>query len=128
MKTVKKELWRYGVNGLAATAVHYAVLLFILEVLNYQSAGIANLVAACFGIVTSYLGSRYYVFKNTDVNITRQVMRFSALYASIALVHGFILWLWTDIYGLSYHFGFLMATSLQVSLSYFGNKFLVFKQ
>ena len=39
----RQELFRFVVNGLVATAVHYAVLTFNLEVLGFGSAGVANL-------------------------------------------------------------------------------------
>ena len=42
--------FRYIVNGVFATAVHFAVLTFNLKVLGFASAGLANLVAAVFGI------------------------------------------------------------------------------
>ena len=39
------EIVRYVLNGLVATAVHFAVLAFNLHVLVFPSAGLANLVA-----------------------------------------------------------------------------------
>ena len=59
------EILRYGINGLVATAVHYTVLRFQLAVLCVHSAGVANFVAAFFGIATSFVGSRYFVFQTT---------------------------------------------------------------
>lgn len=121
------ELIRYGVNGVVATAVHYAVLVFNLQILALPSAGLANLIAAVFGVSTSFLGSRYFVFPETGEGVIAQAIKFSSLYGAIALLHGMALLIWTDWIGLDYRIGFLLATGLQVSLSYFGNKFLVFK-
>ncbi len=121
------EIVRYGINGVVATAVHYGVLTFNLNVLNFPSAGVANLVAAVFGIGTSFLGSRYFVFPGTGEAIITQAIKFSGLYGAIAVLHGLVLLIWTDWYGLDYRFGFLIAIALQVSLSYLGNKFLDFK-
>lgn len=122
------EVARYVVNGLAATAVHYGVLSFCLEVLKLPSAGLANLVAAAFGITASFFGSRYFVFRRPDEPMLRQAARFGALYAAIAVLHALVLALWTDAGGLDYRWGFLVATGLQVALSYWGNKRLVFNQ
>jgi len=127
MKRHAFELMRYGINGLVATAVHYGVLSFNMEVLAFSSAGLANSLAAVFGIGTSYFGSRYFVFPGTDEPILRQAMKFSGLYGAIALFHGLILLVWSDAYGLDYRSGFLIATAVQISLSYMGNKFLVFR-
>jgi putative flippase GtrA len=122
-----EEVIRYGVNGVVATAVHFGVLSFNLDVLNFSSAGFANLIAAAFGITTSFLGSRYFVFQKLNECITRQAIKFSGLYGSIALLHGLILLIWTDWLGMDYRLGFLIATAVQVSLSYIANKFWVFK-
>lgn len=122
------EVGRYVVNGLAATAVHYAVLSFCLEVLQLPSAGLANLVAAAFGITASFFGSRWFVFRRPDEPIGRQAARFGALYAAIACLHALVLALWTDYLGLDYRWGFLLATGAQVALSYWGNKRLVFNR
>jgi len=126
MNSHTKELVRYIINGLAATIVHYGVLSYNLHVLGMQSAGAANLAAAMFGIAASFLGSRYFVFNRTDEAMLPQALKFSGLYAAIAVVHGFVLLVWTDWLGFDYRAGFLIATAFQVSLSYFGNKKLVF--
>lgn len=121
------EIIRYGINGLAATAVHYGVLTFNLEAIEISSAGLANLIAAVFGIGASFLGSRYFVFATTNEPILKQAIKFSGLYGAIALLHGLVLLIWTDWYGLDYRLGFLIATVIQILLSYLGNKFLVFR-
>lgn len=120
------ELLRYGVNGLIATAVHYGVLTVNLSVLNMSSAGLANLLAATVGISVSFLGCRYFVFRNGEGGLIAQAVKFSGLYGAIALLHGLVLLTWTDWAGHDYRTGFLLATAMQVSLSYVGNKFLIF--
>ncbi len=121
------ELMKYFINGLVATSVHYGVLTFNLEILGVPSAGLANLIAACFGIASSFIGSRYFVFKKYEVSIMSQAIKFSALYAVLALFHGFILFIWSDWLNLDYRYGFLVATFFQFVLSYIGNKKMVFK-
>ncbi|MBS0641498.1 MAG: GtrA family protein [Proteobacteria bacterium] len=120
------QLVRYIVNGVVATLVHYGVLRAGLEVLHLPSAGLANFIAAIFGITVSFAGSRYYVFRRADAPILRQAARFGALYAAIACVHALILFVWTDLCGLDYTLGFGIALVVQVVGSYFGNRYLVF--
>ncbi len=122
-----KELFRYGINGLVATSVHFGVLTFNLQVVELPSAGLANFIAAIVGITASFLGSRYYVFHITGESLTAQAVKFSGLYGVIAVLHGLVLFIWTDVKGFDYRLGFLAATALQVFLSYLGNKYLVFK-
>ena len=128
----KPSIWnarpfRYVVNGLVATGVHFAVLTFNLKVAGWDSAGLSNLVAAVFGISASFIGSRIYVFVGSTEPLFHQVYRFVLLYVAIALLHGLLLYGWTDVYGLNYVWGFGVATVMQMLLSYFGNKVLVFK-
>lgn len=117
---------RYGINGFLATLIHYAVLTINLNVFLMSSAGMANLIASVFGITFSFIGNRYFVFDKCNKKLLRQVIKFSSLYSAIAIVHGLILFLWTDWLRFDYRIGFLIATALQVSLSYVGNKKMVF--
>ena len=120
------ELIRYVINGLVATVVHYSVLTFNLKVLGITSAGLANLLAAIFGITASFFGSRYFVFRDVSGPILARATKFGGLYAVIALFHGLVLLCWTDWVGLDYRIGFVLATLFQMSFSYVGNKRLVF--
>ena len=121
------EVIRYGINGVVATAVHFSVLTVGLRVFEMSSAGLANLIAAVVGISVSFVGSRYFVFRRKQESLVRQAVRFGVLYALIAVLHGLVLLVWTDWQHHDYRTGFLLATVLQVTLSYFGNKFLVFR-
>ena len=123
----RQRAFRYLVNGALATTVHFGVLVFIMQVLKWSSAGMANGVAAMFGIAASFLGSRYYVFSNSSETVSAQLFKFLVLYLSIALLHAGLLFVWTDHYQFNYLLGFLVATLLQLLLSYWGNKVLVFK-
>jgi putative flippase GtrA len=122
------QVVRYAVNGLGATAVHFGVLQINLKLLDIPSAGLANLIAAFFGIAVSFIGSRYYVFRGHQRPFLQQASKFGLLYAVISCLHGLVLYLWTDLQGWDYRMGFLLATVLQVFSSYWGNKNLVFKK
>ena len=124
---LNKQPIRYIVNGLVATAVHFLVLTFNLKVLEWNSAGVANLIAAVFGIAVSFLGSRYYVFNGSLEPLVKQLYRFMLLYAAIAILHGLLMYIWVDLYLQNYMIGFVIATFMQVACSYIGNKVLVFK-
>ncbi len=119
--------YRYIVNGVFATAVHFAVLTYNLKVLAFASAGLANMVTAVFGITASFAGSRIYVFRGSEEPLLRQIYRFILLYVSIALLHGALQSAWTDVMAFNYSAGFCIATVMQVIFSYWGNKVLVFK-
>ena len=120
------QVARYAINGLAATAVHFVVLQINLKLFGITSAGLANFMAAFFGIAVSFTGSRLYVFHDHQQPVLQQASKFGLLYALIACLHGLMLYMWADLQGWDYRVGFLLATMLQVSLSYWGNKYLVF--
>jgi putative flippase GtrA len=124
---LQKQSFRYIINGLVATAIHFFVLTFNLKVLGWTSAGVSNLVAAGFGIASSFIGNRFYVFSGSSEPLFNQVYRFLFLYLAIACLHGAFMYAWVDVSALHYIPGFIVATFLQVFLSYWGNKFLVFK-
>jgi len=121
------EIYRYITNGIVATAIHFTILTINIKVFEFSSAGIANFIAAIFGITASFVGSRYFVYRDHTGSLHSHAIKFVILYSMIALLHGAILYIWTDIYHFAYEIGFLLATILQVLLSYIGNKVLVFK-
>lgn len=116
---------RFVLNGLAATAVHYAVLTTLIEVVHIRSAGIANGIAALFGISASYLGNKLLVFRS-DARHARTLPRFLLIYVLVALLHAGVLAVWTDLGGMPYTIGFLIATCGSILLTYFGNRIFVF--
>lgn len=124
---MNNEVVRYIVNGIIATLVHYSVLTLNIKIIELESVGVSNFIAAIFGISSSFIGSRYFVFKNNQNALSNQLILFLALYTSIAVMHGLTLYWWSDIQHMDYQIGFVLATGLQVMLSYWGNKKLVFK-
>jgi putative flippase GtrA len=50
---MQSEIARYIVNGAVATIVHYSILTINIEVIGISSAGLANFIAAIFGITVS---------------------------------------------------------------------------
>ena len=122
------QVVRYTINGILATLVHFAVLSFNLKIIGLSSAGVANFIAAFFGIAASFLGSRYFVFQEHTEPFLKQAAKFAGLYAAIVVLHGFVLYIWTDQLLMDFRYGFLIAAGLQVILTYFGNKNMVFNK
>ncbi|MDQ1094677.1 putative flippase GtrA [Xanthomonas sacchari] len=121
------QVARYLINGVVATAIHFLVLKFNLEVLGMTSAGAANGLAAIFGITASFIGSRYFVFRGTSGRLLKQGTLFVLLYACIAVLHALVMHIWADRLGLDYRVGFVLATFMQTAFSFVVNKFMVFK-
>lgn len=121
------EIVRYILNGVFATIVHYTALVVNIDLIGFEYIGLANFVAALVGITASFIGNRYFVFKSSKSHIVKQTLFFYLLYFFIALIHGAILFLWSDFYDYDYRIGFVIASIVQFILSFIGNKFIVFK-
>ena len=122
------EAIRFVVNGLVATGVHFALLTIGIDVLHIPLAALANFLAAVGGITVSFLGNRYFVFRGHTRPILVQATSFVGLYALFALMHAGVLFVLTDLSGIDFRIGFVIATALQVVLSYLGNRKLVFSK
>lgn len=127
-----KALWqsdivRYGINGLFATAVNYGVLSALVALFAEGWVWLASGLASSVGITVSFLGSRWFVFPNGKDRAAVQFGKFVAVYAAAALLHAGVLFLWTDTMGWDWRWGFVLATGLQVAISYSANKWIVFQ-
>jgi putative flippase GtrA len=122
-----RELIRYVINGLVATFVNWAVMRLCLDVIHLPWAWLAYWIGALVGISVSFLGNRYFVFRRTDGPIAAQAAKFLAVYAAIALLVSGIMAVWSDWWHYDTNVGFVLATGVQVALSYVSNKVLVFR-
>lgn len=126
MTSRRKQLLRYLLNGIAATLVHYLILYSCLELFGLRSAGVANVIAAIFGISASFVGNRYFVFPGQKLSFLTQATKFAGLYMFIATINGLILFVWTDALGFAYTPGFLIGVVVQILIGYVGARKHVF--
>ncbi len=122
-----RQFARFVLNGLAATAVHFGTLTFLVEVVHVGYKGLGNSIAAVFGILASFIGNRFFVFASKTSSLRKDLLRFSVLYAALALLSGALMALWADVFALDYRIGFVAITGIQLVLSFLGNRMLVFK-
>ena len=123
---------KFIVNGLFATFVHYVTMLLIS---NYVisiyliSYGIASI----FGILTSFMGNKFFVFTNSNQNHAyynytfKQLRSFLLLYGFIMLICSLLMGVLSDLLQINYNLSFIIALCIQTLLSFFGNKRYVFK-
>lgn len=117
---------RYIANGIFATLFHYVILNFCLNIINIESAGVSSIYASFFGVISSFLGNKYFVFKDYSNQLLGQSLRFIFLYTVFGSLHSTTLYFWSDVLGKNYHYGFLIATFGQFSLGYFLSQKLIF--
>ena len=123
---------KFIVNGLFATFVHYVTMLLIS---NYVisiyliSYGIASI----FGILTSFMGNKFFVFTNSNQNSSqnnnafKQFKIFLLLYGLIMLICSILMGVLSDLLHINYNLSFIISLGVQTLLSFFGNKNYVFK-
>ena len=127
MREEAGRVLRFGLNGLFATAVHYAVLAGLVEGAGLGSAAVANALAAVCGIAVSYAGNRSFVLRSRAPH-RRAGVRFLVCYAAIVSLHGGAMALWADLGGLDYRLGFVLFTGAAAILTYLLNRFFVFRE
>ena len=107
---VTRELVRYLLVGLVATAVHYALLVALVEVTGAAAAPAAAFGAAC-GALAAYAGNRRFTFRSAATH-TQAVPRFLAVAASGAAASGAVVWTGTELLGIHYLAAQAVATAL----------------
>tara|TARA_B100001059_G_C17574928_1_gene446892 strand:+ start:241 stop:645 length:405 start_codon:yes stop_codon:yes gene_type:complete len=120
------ETYKFIINGLFATLVHFLVLLILssFSPLNY---GVSNLIGYIFGSISSFLGNKFFVFKiSNNIHTFTQALKFIFLYIFLAINSGVALYIWTDINKYNFVIGFLGITALNTIISFMVNKFLIF--
>jgi putative flippase GtrA len=109
-------LW-YTLAGGIATAVHYAMLLFLVEVFDFAAASSAALGALC-GAAVSYLVNRHVTFHGTAARHQQAVPRFVLIALAGAAINGALVW--TGVHVLAWHYlaAQALATILVLALTY----------
>lgn len=126
MRLARLQLIKYAANGVLATAAHYAVLYACIEFLGVSSIGVSNFIASILGILTSFIGNKYFVFGTGLSPVRQELVLFLMLYSLIAVMHGLFLYVWSDLLLHSYNIGFVIVVSIQFALGYVASKFVVF--
>ena len=119
------EILRFGAVGLAATAVHWAILSLAVETFGMPPSLANGTAFVCAAFVT-YLGQSLWVFTARSRHGTMQVLRFA-----MSLVFGFaanvaIMAISVHVLDLPYQVGFLLTLVVVPALSFLVNRFWVF--
>ena len=108
---------RYSLTGAAATALHYAVLLALVELLGVAAALAAGIGALC-GAALAYLGNRHFTFQGSGASHGQAVPRFVAVALAGAALNSLIVWLGTYAFGWHYLAAQALATLVVLALGY----------
>jgi len=103
---------RYLLVGLLATAIHYALLIALVELAGAAAAPSAAFGAAC-GALAAYAGNRRYTFAGGAAH-GQALPRFLAVAAFGAATSGAIVWAGTQVLDMHYLAAQVVATSIVV--------------
>jgi putative flippase GtrA len=101
---------RYLLVGLLATAIHYALLVALVELTGAAAAPSAAFGAAC-GALAAYAGNRRFTFAGGVVH-AQALPRFLAVAALGAAANGAIVWTGKEIVGMHYLAAQVVATTV----------------
>ena len=107
----------YTLTGGIATAVHYAVLVLLVEVFALPAAPSAAFGALC-GAVVSYLVNRLITFPGTNVRHQQAVPRFMLVALTGALLNGLLVWVGVHLLSWHYLVAQALASLLVLGLTY----------
>lgn len=119
------QFFWYAVAGGIATAVHYALLVCLVE-LTGLAAGLASAVGTLCGAAVSYGLNRRMAFVATRTPHGRAVPRFMGIALVGALLNGMLVWLGVNALGWHYLAGQALATVLVMGLTFQLNRLWTF--
>jgi len=117
---------RFALVGIAATLVHFLVIVVLVDLLGWLAPTPATVVGSAFGILTAYLGNYGFVFRLDDGRHHRYAPRFAATYLSVMAIHAGMMYLFVDVLHLRYEYGFLVATAFSATTTFIANRLVVF--
>jgi putative flippase GtrA len=123
---IRIEFVRFVINGVVATAVHYAIFALLYFYAGVKLAALANVPAVFAGIAISFVGNRRFVFRSSSPDWEDEAVRFALLYGAIALIHVTILFIGADVLSVDATVTFALATVTQVCCNYIGARAWVF--
>jgi putative flippase GtrA len=121
------QFFWYTVAGGIATAVHYAVLIALVELSGWSAAPSAALGALC-GAAASYLLNRRMTFVGSNAGHVQALPRFMAIALLGAALNGALVWLGVQQLGWHYLFAQALATVLVLGLTFRLNRLWTFAQ
>ena len=107
----------YALVGCAATLVHYAVLIALVELASVGAA-LAAFIGALIGACTGFMLNYKLTFSNTQVPVQHALTRFMVTAAAGAVASSAIVWACVHLIGWHYLLAQATATVLLLLITY----------
>ncbi len=126
MRQLMRQSSAFLVVGAIATLVHYLIIVVLVDLLSIMRPTPATAVGSVVGIAVAYVGNQRLVFQ-ADGAHRIYVPKFVATYLSVMAIHAGLMYLFTEQWGLAYEWGFITATIVSATTTFFANRLVVFK-
>ncbi|HYD87855.1 MAG TPA: GtrA family protein [Vitreimonas sp.] len=122
---VVRQIGRFAVVGVIATAVHYAVMVALVEIGRVTPVA-ATTIGYGFGIVVSYTLNRRFTFQARGTPVAKSFAKFVVLYGVGAFLNGAIVGGLIAV-GAHYLLAQVVATGLVLVWNFLGARYVVFR-
>jgi putative flippase GtrA len=125
-KNFLREIVSFNIVGAINTAITYGIYSLLVAVgVDYR---LALVLEYCFGIVFSFVFNRRYTFRHGGPVTSRMITSMVGSYAAVMGLNFVLLSLFVEILGLNEYTGQFFALGISVGVSFFAQKYLVFKK
>lgn len=122
---VVRQIGRFAVVGAVATAVHYAIMVALVEI-GHVPPVVATTIGYGFGIVVSYTLNRRFTFEARGTPVAKSFAKFVVLYGVGAFLNGAIVGALIAV-GAHYLLAQVAATGLVLIWNFLGARYVVFR-
>ncbi len=125
-KAFLREILSFNIVGGLNTAITYGIYSLLVALgLDYR---LALVLEYCFGTAFSFFMNRRYTFRHEGSVTLRSVFSMIASYAGVLALNFFLLVLLVENWGVDKYLGQFIALSISVAVSFFAQKFIVFRK
>ena len=101
MKNLIIQLIKFGVVGVIATVIDFAVLMFMKEVMHIDVL-VASAVSFSVSVIANYILSMLFVFKSKEKSKAKEFIIFVALSIGGLLLNQAVMWVGTEVMDIYY--------------------------
>ena len=119
--------FRFVISGIISTLIHFSFLFIFVEILSIFSVGLSNLIAAFFGISSSFILNNFFVFRKSFKGILKTYLKFVLSNIFVIFATSFLFVIWSDLLSFDYRIGFVLIYGLIAIFNFYFYKNLIFK-
>jgi len=120
------QLTRFGIVGTVGTALQFVSVITLVEIAKINPL-IANLIAFALTFFTSYMGHRFWTFKETTRRHAQSLPRYLLLALGGLGVAELLYYIVLYLLHLNYIVGLFIVVAIMASINFIVNKFWTFK-